>query len=62
MINFMDLKPGQKLALKDGSVVEVIENMGDGIWVQVRYLEAPKTPALVGSEELLHCEEAVGSA
>lgn len=58
----MDLKPGQKLALKDGSVVEVIENMGDGIWVQVRYLEAPKTPALVGSEELLHCEEAVGSA
>jgi hypothetical protein len=62
VINFMDLKPGQKLALKEGAVAEVLENIGDGIWVQVRYLEAPKAPALVGSEELLHCEEAVGLA
>ncbi|MBN9092380.1 MULTISPECIES: hypothetical protein [Pandoraea] len=62
MINFMELQPGQKLALKEGAVAEVIENIGDGIWVQVRYLEAPKSPSLVGSEELLHCEEAVGLA
>lgn len=62
MINFMDLKAGQRLRLKDGSVVEVIDNIGDGIWVQVRYVEAPHSPAMVGSEELCHCEEAVGIA
>lgn len=62
MINFMDLKTGQRLKLKDGSIAEVIDNMGDGIWVQVRFLEAPHSPSLVGSEELCHCEEAVALA
>ena len=62
MINFMDLQAGQRLRLKDGAVAEVVENIGDGIWVQVRYLEAPKSPSMVGTEELCHSEEAVGLA
>ncbi|MDR8071883.1 hypothetical protein [Burkholderia cenocepacia] len=62
MINFMDLQAGQRLKLKDGAVAEVVENIGDGIWVQVRYLEAPESPSMVGTEELCHCEEAVGLA
>ncbi len=59
MINFMELKAGQQIVLKNEVVAEVLENIGDGIWVQVRYLEAPNDPSLVGSEELCHCEEAV---
>ncbi|KDC06936.1 (S)-2-haloacid dehalogenase domain protein, partial [Bordetella bronchiseptica E012] len=38
MLNLMQLQPGQLLALRDGRKGEVVENMGDGIWVQVRYL------------------------
>ena len=59
MINFMELKAGQQLVLKNDVVAEVLENIGDGIWVQVRYIESPKDPSLVGAEELCHCEEAV---
>jgi hypothetical protein len=59
MINFLELKAGQQLVLKNDVVAEVLENIGDGIWVQVRYLESPGDPSLVGSEELCHCEEAV---
>jgi len=59
MINFMELKAGQQLVLKNEVIAEVIENIGDGIWVQVRYLESPQDPSLVGAEELCHCEEAV---
>lgn len=59
MINFMELKTGQHIVLKNNIVAEVLDNIGDGIWVQVRYLESPNDPSLVGSEELCHCEEAV---
>jgi hypothetical protein len=38
MINVLDLRPGDKLQLQDGGVAEVVENMEDGMWVQVRYL------------------------
>jgi len=59
MINFMELKAGQQLVLKNNVIAEVIENIGDGIWVQVRYIDAPDDPSLLGAEELCHCEEAV---
>jgi hypothetical protein len=61
-LHLMELQPGQRIALKNKAVAEVLENMGDGIWVQVRYLEAPADPSLVGTEELCHCEEVVGLA
>jgi hypothetical protein len=55
MINLMTVEPGQKLRLKDGTIAEVVESIGDGIWVQARRAGG-------GDEELVHCEEIVGSA
>ncbi|TBR71275.1 MAG: hypothetical protein EPN72_14865 [Nevskiaceae bacterium] len=55
----MDLKVGQQLLLKGGEVAEVIENINDGIWIQVRYIKSPGDASLVGLEELCHCEEVV---
>ena len=58
-VNFLELKPGQKILLKNKAVAEVIENIGDGIWVNARILQSPADPSLVGSEELCYCEEVV---
>lgn len=55
MINLMTVEPGQKLRLKDGSIAEVLENIGDGIWVQARR-------AGESDGDLIHCEEIVGAA
>lgn len=58
-VHLMDLQPGQRLLLKNQAVAEVLENLGDGIWVQVRFIESPEDPSIVGTEELCHCEEVV---
>ena len=42
---------GVKLLLKDGSIVEIIGNPGDGGWVNVRYLESATDEYTVGEEE-----------
>lgn len=60
MLNLMDIKPAQKLKLRSGAIGEVIENIGDGIWVQLRLLSAPAGAGSAGDEELVHCEEIVG--
>ena len=31
--------------------------MGDGIWVQLRILSAPRGDFAAGDEELIHCED-----
>jgi len=54
MIDLMKVPTGARLQLKGGGVAEVVENIGDGIWLQMR-LEN-------GEEELVHCEEIVGLA
>ncbi|MFD4838764.1 hypothetical protein ACFWP0_14765 [Achromobacter sp. NPDC058515] len=56
MINFINLQVGQRLALKDGRRAEIVDNIGDGIWVQVHFDDGPE------EAELLHCEEVVGLA
>lgn len=50
MLNLMNIQVGQSVRLKNGTVAEVTENIGDGIWLQLRDLES-------GDEELVHCEE-----
>lgn len=50
MLNLKDIRIGQSVLLKSGAVAEVAENMGDGIWLQLR---DPQT----GDEDLVHCEE-----
>ena len=59
MINVLALKAGDRLKLEDATIAEVIENMEDGMWVQVRYLEVPRNPAEVGAIELCHAEDIV---
>ncbi len=50
MLNLMSIQAGQRVRLINGTVVEVAENIGDGIWLQLRNPES-------GEEELVHCEE-----
>jgi len=59
MINVLDVKVGTRLALREGIVAEVVENMEDGMWLQVRYLEVPKSPEEVGAIELCHAQDIV---
>jgi hypothetical protein len=57
MINILDIKVGSKLLLREGVVVGVLENMQDGMWLQVKYLEVPNSPDEVGSIELCHAQD-----
>ena len=59
MINVMTIKVGERLQLREGIVAEVLENMEDGMWLQVRYLEFPGHPEDVGTEELCHAQDIV---
>lgn len=49
MLNLMKVLPGQTIRLKAGTNAEVVDNLGDGIWLNVR-LEG-------GDEELVFCED-----
>jgi hypothetical protein len=40
-INLLDIAVGCRLALADGSVVEVVDNPGDGTWIFCRAVDAP---------------------
>lgn len=57
MINVLHVKVGTKLNLREGIVAEVIENMEDGMWLQVKYLEFPSSPGEVGAIELCHAQD-----
>lgn len=52
MLNLLALEPGQVIRLKNGGRVEVVETVGDGMWVRVRI---PGTD----EEELAFCEDVV---
>jgi hypothetical protein len=57
MINILDIKVGSKLLLREGVVAEVLENMQDGMWLQVKYLEVPNGSDLVDTVELCHAQD-----
>jgi hypothetical protein len=59
MIDVGAVAVGTKLKLADGVVAEVTENMEDGQWLQVRYLESPGRPAEVGAVELCHAQDII---
>jgi hypothetical protein len=56
-VNLLDVQPGQRILMKNKSVAEVVENLGDGIWVKGRFIESPDDPSMVGTEDLCYCEE-----
>ena len=62
MLHLMHLKPGERVRLKNGSIAEVVDNMGDGIWLQLRFVAVNGGDFAVGDEELVHCEEIAGLA
>jgi hypothetical protein len=59
MIDVTAIAAGTKLRLQKGIVAEVTENMEDGQWLQVRYLESPGRPAEVGTVDLCHAQDIV---
>ena len=59
MIDLMTLKAGDRLQLQNRIVAEVTENMGDGMWVEVRLIEFPERPEEVGAVELCHAQDIV---
>lgn len=59
MIDMLTLKPGDKLLLRENVTAEVLENMEDGMWVQVRYVDVPGDAGQVGEVELCHAQDIV---
>ena len=59
MIDVLAVKVGTRLRLHEGIVAEVTENMEDGMWLQVRYLEVSDTSAEIGAIELCHAQDIV---
>jgi hypothetical protein len=57
MIDLMEIKVGTRLKLQKDVIAEVIENMNDGEWLQVRCLESPGRPEEVGTVELCHAQD-----
>ena len=55
-----DLKPGDRVRTAEGAVAEVVNLTEDGRWIQVRYVESPDDPGLVGTEDLCSEDELVG--
>lgn len=62
MINLYHVLPGQRLKLKDGRTGDVVENMGDGQWVEVRLSDqdAGDDPELVHSQDIAELLENQG--
>jgi hypothetical protein len=59
IVNVRLLEPGTRVALADGSTVEVVSNPKDGIWVFGRYLAAPHDGSLVGTEDMIFAQDIV---
>jgi len=57
MINVRLLEPGIRVALSDGSTVEIVSNPKDGIWVFGRYLASPGDASLVGTEGMIFAQD-----
>ncbi len=49
MLNLLDVQPGQFIRMKSGETAEVVENVGDGMWLNAR-VEGDE-------EELVFCED-----
>jgi hypothetical protein len=59
MINVRFLEPGTRVALADGSTVEIVSNPKDGIWLFARYLSSPRDASLIGTEEMVFAQDIV---
>lgn len=51
MLNLIEVKPGQVIRMKSGETAEVVENIGDGMWLKAKFASE--------DEELVFCEDIV---
>lgn len=51
IVNLIELKPGQRVRLRDGVAAMVVSNPRDGVWLFVRYLAHPDEPAAAGADD-----------
>ena len=52
-----DLKVRDRISLDSGAVAEVIAPTEDGEGVLVKYVEAPESPQIIGTEDLCIADE-----
>ena len=50
---YRDLPVGARVKRRDGAILEVTGNPGDGAWLLVRVVEDPHEPARVGEEDMV---------
>jgi hypothetical protein len=50
---YRDLPVGARVKRRDGAILEVTGNPGDGAWLLVRVVENPRDPASVGQEDMV---------
>lgn len=59
-LDLVAIQEGAKVKLRDGEIAEVVDNPRDGMWILLRFLEAPDDPARVGQEELVFWADVLG--
>ena len=57
---YRELPVGARVRRKDGAILEVTGNPGDGAWLMVRVVEAPNDPASVGQEDMVFFTDVEG--
>ena len=56
---YRDLPVGARVKRKDGAILEVTGNPGDGAWLLVRVVEDPHDPSIVGQEDMVFFTDVV---
>ena len=44
MLNLLAIQPGQVVRLKSGGTAEVVDNIGNGVWLKARMADSEKDP------------------
>jgi len=52
-IIYRDLPVGARVKRRDGAILEVTGNPGDGAWLLVRVVKDPNDPSTVGEEDMV---------
>ena len=58
-IGLWDLTLGERINLDSGVVAEVVAPTEDGMWILVKYIDAPESPEIIGMEDLCSSDEIV---
>ena len=52
-----ELQAGEQITLYQGVAAEVVASTEDGVWIRVKYIQAPESPDVVGTEDICNTEE-----